>query len=364
MARRRRLEIGEGDGGAADAPETKSAFPMGVARTRTLSAAPPPVSRVAGEASAAAALAEVAGEMTRARDEGRMVVRLPLDAVDPGHIARDRQRLDPDEMAALEASLEAHGQRTPVEAVETAPGRYGLISGWRRLSALSALRDRTGEARFGEVLALLRRPADAGAAYVAMVEENEIRANLGHWERAGIVIRTVADGVFPDEEAAIGALFGAVSRARRSKIRTFVGLHHRLGDALRFGPDLIERTGLALSGRIADEAGFEARLAARLAAAAPATAEAERALLEAALAEPMGRAEAGSETSDRSVQAFQSLQKQAPGPAPGPTPGPSEDGGLAIRLSGKAGRLTLAGPGVTDDFRRALAAWLEDYERG
>ena len=53
---------------------------------------------------------------------------------------------------------------------------YGLISGWRRLTALQALHAETGEARFATVQALVRRPETAADAYVTMVEENEIRA--------------------------------------------------------------------------------------------------------------------------------------------------------------------------------------------
>ncbi|MBD3766047.1 MAG: ParB N-terminal domain-containing protein, partial [Rhodobacterales bacterium] len=86
-------------------------------------------------------------------------------AEDPAH--------DPEEMAALRASLAARGQQTPIEVVELAPGRYGLISGARRLAALRALAEETGEARFARVQALLRPFSAASDAYLAMVEENE-----------------------------------------------------------------------------------------------------------------------------------------------------------------------------------------------
>lgn len=85
---------------------------------------------------------------------------------------RDRIGLDAAEMAPLVESLRTRGQQTPVEVVALEGGRYGLISGWRRVQALRRLCAETGDAaRFGTVLALLRQPRDAAEAYVAMVEE-------------------------------------------------------------------------------------------------------------------------------------------------------------------------------------------------
>ena len=73
--------------------------------------------------------------MRRARAEGRLVERLPLAAVETDHLLRDRIETDEEEMGHLVASIQAHGQRTPIEVTELAPGRYGLISGWRRIKA-------------------------------------------------------------------------------------------------------------------------------------------------------------------------------------------------------------------------------------
>ncbi|MDJ1008336.1 MAG: ParB N-terminal domain-containing protein [Paracoccaceae bacterium] len=345
MARRKRLAF-PAEAPPLAAPETKS-------MTKSVGPypAPPPIARVAAETAAEAALAEVAGELAAAREEGRIVARLPLETVDVAHIVRDRQRIDPEEMAALEASIAAHGQRTPIEAVETAPGRYGLISGARRLAALKALHRRTGEARFSEVAALLRRPSDAGSAYVAMVEENEIRADLSHWERAEIVARAVEEGVFADIEAGLAALFGAVSRARRSKIRSFVGLRAALGGAVRFGPDLSERLGLALAKAVAGDRSFAPALAARLAAAGPATAEDERAVFAAALK----AAETGPGKPGKPAETVSNMAPNGPGEAAGAA--------AAIRISGRAGQLRLEGPGVDGAFRTALEAFVESWRR-
>ena len=74
-----------------------------------------PIARVAAEAAGAAALQEMAETLTRARDDGRMVLDLPLDAIAADHLARDRLPVEDAEMAALRESLRAHGQRTPIE---------------------------------------------------------------------------------------------------------------------------------------------------------------------------------------------------------------------------------------------------------
>lgn len=79
-------------------------------------------------------------------------------------------------MASLKASIRSCDQQMPIEVVALGNGRYGLISGARRLAALSALHAETGEARFATVKALLRPIKAAPKSYLAMVEENEIRA--------------------------------------------------------------------------------------------------------------------------------------------------------------------------------------------
>jgi ParB family chromosome partitioning protein len=238
-----------------------------------------PIARVAAEAAAGAALEEMAETLRAARDEGRMVLDLPLDSVASDHLARDRIGLEEGEMAALRESIRSHGQRHPIEVVAlTGPLPYGLVSGWRRLAALRALHAETGEARFATVRALVLRPADAGEAYVAMVEENEIRVGLSYYERARIVALSVARGVFPDEATARRRLFATASRPKRSRIGAFGEIYHALDAHLRFPAAIPERLGLRLVERLREGQGE--RIAAALAAAAPADAAAEIALLE------------------------------------------------------------------------------------
>jgi hypothetical protein len=119
---------------------------------------PAPIAQIAGDSAVAAALREVTDELQAARAEGRLVQRLPLGAIEADHLVRDRIADNPEERLALQASIRARGQQTPVEVVDLGHGRYGLISGWRRLQALTALRTETGDERFATVQALLRRP--------------------------------------------------------------------------------------------------------------------------------------------------------------------------------------------------------------
>ena len=286
-----------------------------------------PIARVAAEAAGTAALMELSETLARARETGRMVLDLALDAIAPDHLARDRIPAEDAEMATLRESIRAHGQRTPIEVTPLAVSStgdalpYGLISGWRRLAALKALHAETGEARFATVQALVRRPETAADAYVTMVEENEIRLGLSQYERARVAALATERGVFESEKAALLALFATASRPKRSRIRAFLEIYHALDGTLRFPAALPERLGLALVERL--RAGDGPRIAVALATAAPETAEAEQALL-ARLAQP-----------PRSAATPASA---APAPrriAPGVT--------LASRLSGRRLTLTLTG---------------------
>ena len=58
---------------------------------------------------------ELSETLERARDTGRMVLDLPLDAIAPDHLARDRIAAEDAEMATLRESIRAHGQRSPIE---------------------------------------------------------------------------------------------------------------------------------------------------------------------------------------------------------------------------------------------------------
>jgi ParB family transcriptional regulator, chromosome partitioning protein len=244
-----------------------------------------PIARVAAEAAGAAALEEMAETLRHARESGRLVLDLAHDAIAPDHLVRDRLPAEDADMEALRESIRAHGQRTPVEVTPLKGALpYGLISGWRRLAALRALYAETGDPRFATVQALVRRPETAAAAYVAMVEENEIRLGLSQYERARVAAIAAEQGIFPTEDEALRALFSTASRAKRSRIRSFLALYHALDGVLRWPGHLPERLGLKLAELV--RAGGDARIAAALRGADPDTPEAELAVLAAMTAPP------------------------------------------------------------------------------
>lgn len=330
MAKRKRLTLPDPvETGEIPADlETKSMFPMGVARMR------PPIAATVAEDAAASALREVTESLEAARRAGRFVQEIPLDQVETGYLARDRVTggaVEDADMEALVESLRARGQQTPIEVVRLEPARFGLISGWRRLQALRRLHGETGEARFGVALAVERSPDTAAEAYVAMVEENEIRVGLSHYERARVVAKAVEHGVFDTEKAALGALFAAGSRARRSKIKSFLPIVAELDGALAYPTALPERLGLRLSKALEDDRGLGARLRGSLAAARPASAEAEMSHLSAALAGPKDPARARGE-------------EILPG----------------LRLETGNGALKLSGPAMTPELAQALRDWLQE----
>ncbi|GIT89242.1 ParB N-terminal domain-containing protein [Roseobacter sp. OBYS 0001] len=321
MAKRKRLSPAT----LTDAPlETKAALGwVGYSARR------PPIADVTGDAAEHSAFEEVAGELQRARAEGRMVLSLPLEAIDATHLVRDRVALAPDEMAVLQDSLRARGQQIPIEVLDLGQGRYGLISGWRRLTALQALSEETGEDRFKTIHAFLRQPQDVGAAYLAMVEENEIRADLSFYERARIAVQAARTGVFPDTHSAVQSLFSAARAPKRSKIMTFTHLVEHLDADLRFPAAIPEKVGLALVSALQGGGRFRAHLIKALRGAAPQDAAAERKVLDAAL--KAGR-----------VAPSKHVEEVLPG----------------VTLEAGRGRVVLAGANVTPALLADLRHWL------
>jgi ParB family chromosome partitioning protein len=373
MAKRKRLEPArletsrgeagdpEDRGGLPGDLEVKSIFPtypLGVAVTRRS-----PIADVAGDAATMAALQDLTHSLTSARSEGRLIQRLPLDEIDAAYLVRDRIAMDPEEMAALTESLRQRGQQTAIEVADLGEGRatggrWGLISGWRRLQALRHLQTQTGGT--DTVLAIVRAPRDAADAYLAMVEENEIRVGLSYYERARIVARVTDQGVYPQDRAALQALFPTASRSRRSKIGSFLRIVRALDDHLRFPAALNERLGLTLSAALEADPALAARLAAALAGedaprTAPRTAAEEAAILQEVLRP---------RTPDAASDA-------APDPASGP-PAPllaraaTEGARIKARIElipEGPDRLVLRGAQVADPaFQDGLRRWIRAYE--
>lgn len=314
----------------------------------------PPIAHVAADAAATAAAEEIARTLATARETGRLVLDLPLEAIAADHLTRDRLPVEDEEMVALKSSLAAHGQRTPIEVTPlTGALPYGLISGWRRLSALKALLAETGDARFATIQALIRRPETLEDAYVAMVEENEVRVGLSPYERARVAALATARGVFPSEKAALLTLFATASRPKRSRIRAFLEIYHALDGVLRFPAHLPERLGLTLVETLREEGG--GRIAAALAAAAPETADAERAVLEACLA-PEGRNPEGRAPDRPREDRVSGTSRPALSATLRHTPRPGLR--LEARLDASPPVLMLRGPGLTPALVEEIAAFL------
>ena len=272
MAKRRRLEVPTEDTlkdiEDGFARETKSAF-----------GALPPIAQVAADAASQATPESAEAREEAARDkadaetlrkavaDGLLVQEIFIKEIHADELSRDRMSVDTEEMEELRASILAHGLRMPVEVYALPhPGahqKYGLISGWRRLAAFRQLLAETDDPKYAVIRAIKRTPGNAADAYVAMVEENEIRASLSHYERGRIAVMAVQASAFANVEDAVAQLFHAGSKAKRSKIRGFAELHEELGDLLVFPTSLNERQGLKLIGAL--RSGFAREMRAALA---------------------------------------------------------------------------------------------------
>lgn len=336
MAKRKRLSpatVTQGFDGPA--PETKSMLRLsGPARA--------PIADVSHDAATQSAFEEVAAELQAIRREGRLIAALPLTAIDDTHLVRDRVQVDEADMATLTDSLRSRGQQTPIEVVDLGGGRYGLISGWRRLMALRALQAETG---VNHVQALIRQPETASDAYQAMVEENEIRAGLSFYERARIAVQAAKQGIYPDTQKAVQGLFAAARAPKRSKIATFTTLVGALDDHLRFPAAIPEKLGLALVKALNENSGVRRRVVEALRKAAPQTAEAERRVLERVLrpVTPPAKPLAKSPT-ESPAEAIGEASMSAPS--------------AEVALHQIRGGVKLVGKGVTADLIADLQAWL------
>ncbi|WP_425054022.1 ParB/RepB/Spo0J family partition protein [Psychromarinibacter sp. S121] len=348
MAKRRRLSPAQ-----SDYLETQTA----ALETRSMPLGRAPIAQVAGEASTTAALEELAGTLREARAQGRMIEAVPLERIEAGYLVRDRLAADDEELQALMESLRARGQQTPVELVDLGQGRYGLISGWRRLTALGRLLAETGDDRFATALAVLRRPETAADAYVAMVEENEIRVGLSYYERARVAAKAVEQGVFETEKKALLSLYASASRAKRSKIRSFLELYHAADDLLRFPSAIGERLGMALAKALDGRGSRQEALRAALDACAPDSAAEEQAVLEGML----------TVFEQDEARAAAPEPKPVPPGAPGTVEGVKPEAapaaprnwvapGIYARWDGR--KLELDGQGMTDAFHGRLMDWI------
>lgn len=332
MAKRRRL----GPARLAEAPQGGSeglSGPFGR----------PPIADVAGDASTQAAFQEMEETLRTARDEGLLIRKLPIDQIDESYLVRDRIAVDPEEARALSESLAARGQQVPVEVSALGDGRWGLISGWRRLSALRTLGAET-------ILAVERRPADSSDAYLAMVEENEVRVGLNFYERGRIAARAADMGVYPSDPEAIKGLFPTAPRSRRSKIGSFVRIVRALDHVLRFPSVFSETSGLALAKAMDMYPGLAAAICEKLTDTPAEIAEQEQAFIQ----EVIGKVEAKS-VAKRVDPSKGGRPKKAPPEVVDLT------AGLTAHIHHDDGRIVLTGPALhTEDGRDDVIRRLQD----
>lgn len=235
-----------------------------------------PIADVAYDAATVAAFVELSDTINQARTEGRWIERLLLTTIIDDHLVRDRVEVNTEEMNALMESLRQTGQQTAIEVEAREDGTFGLISGWRRVTALRKLALLGG---IDTVLAIVRRPNDTAASYVAMVEENEIRASLSFYERGRIVARSTDEGAFKSDKQALAELFHAVPRAKRSKIGSFVRIVRDLDAVLSFPAAFSERSGLALAQALNADGELAKTITQQIKKEKPQTAQDEQALI-------------------------------------------------------------------------------------
>ncbi len=268
-----------------------------------------------------------------AAENGRHILALPISAIQADALVRDRTVIDPQEMAELKASIADHGLRLPIEVFTRREGRtaYALLSGYRRLRAFTELYAETGDARYQTIPALDRDPEALGGSFAAMVEENEIRASLSHFERGRIAVVAAQRGAFASTEEAVAQLFKVASKAKRSKIRSFSLIFEELGDLLTHPEALKERDGLRLA--VALRAGGAGRLRAALEELQAPTPEAEWSALApvvAALEKGASPAKGG-----RPKRAASEVLAEAPLSGGGSVQGLREGRDFVIRLQGR-----------------------------
>ena len=185
-----------------------------------------------------------------------MIQHIPLDAIDETALTRDRTAMGEAELAELRLSIARSGLRMPIEVFPLAepeePLRFGLISGFRRLAAVRALSELTGDPRYATIPALVREPATLADALTEMVEENAVRADLSPWERGRIALLARDQGLFPTIEEAVDRLYPATPAVKKSRYRSLARLVEALEGELTDPELLSQRQALRLAGAVRD----------------------------------------------------------------------------------------------------------------
>jgi ParB family chromosome partitioning protein len=209
------------------------------------------------------------------------LLHLPLDAIDDTAFPRDRTLLSSGALDELRRSIARTGLRQPIEVCALDSGfdgpthsptdgpthgpthgpTYGLISGFRRLSAVRALHEMTGDARWSVIPAFLRQPPDRTETLRAMVEENTVREDLSPWELGLVAAAACARGDFPTLDAAVAGLFPCADRTRRQRLRQLATVADELDGLLTDPETLLQSQLLGLAAAINAGLGDLARAA-------------------------------------------------------------------------------------------------------
>lgn len=196
-----------------------------------------------------------------AQQDGRLLVDLALADVLTDDLPRDRIDLEAlaiaDEMEELKSSIQARGQKEPIEVYQTETGQYQLKKGWRRLTALRQLLAESGDQKFSTVTARIEvGEHDRVLRYIDMVEENVVREDLTFAEMAQVAIAAALDPEVAENDPAelVVRLYGALHKTKRSYIRSFVFLLVALGDDLKWPKAVSRNAGVEVARAITSEA--------------------------------------------------------------------------------------------------------------
>lgn len=152
------------------------------------------------------------------------ITHIPLADIRDDALIRDRTTLDPIALDELTRSIFTEGLHQPIEvfALDPADGshRFGLVTGLRRLTAFRALQSWPNPQRFATIPAVVLTPRDLPHVMATMVAENEIRSPITPWEKGTLLTSSVQQGIFPTLDAAVDALYPALTRQKRNRLRS------------------------------------------------------------------------------------------------------------------------------------------------
>lgn len=206
----------------------------------------------------------LAHEHVRLKQQGLIVDLIPLDQIETYKLMRDRHKGADMELAELVESIRDIGLSNPIRVEPRPDGRYELIQGYRRIQAYTQLLAETGDTdKYGSIPAgIMARGEELEVLYRRMVDENLVRKDISLAEMAQLAIHYAMDPLtdISDPDKAVAKLFKSASYSKRSYIRSFIPVVNRLGEILKFLPDVPRALGLALSAKLDDAPGLVASI--------------------------------------------------------------------------------------------------------